>query len=184
MLFLKFDGGSLNDAGRTFYRGLFIFGALKLFTHMQLTSNKQRLIQMIQRDFWSPSNCLLQLTAKQRLFLLSMTASFVPFIAKRVYNYSFGVTENNALIFYGPSAFIGAASGITTTVLCVAAPRKKYLSIHVASLLLGAVYGLLYTHMMRRVIYRKYAAVEQCGAVGGGSGIVGFGEGAEREFRL
>ena len=61
---LDFEIYIYNDAGKTFYRGLIIYGFTYTFTKMQLTKDKQSLIKMIQRDFWRPNHCFIQMKHK------------------------------------------------------------------------------------------------------------------------
>ena len=80
---LDFDLFLQNDAGRTFYRGFVIYAGLYAFKHHNSSSVKARLVNnIIENQFWKPSNCVIQMKPRLRLFYSAMIISFVPYISR------------------------------------------------------------------------------------------------------
>ena len=155
---LKFDIFINQDTGRTFYRGLFIYGCLYSFKNFHITTNQQNLVNMVERDFWKPSNCFIQMRPRLRLFYTAMACSFIPYFTKKAAYYV--NKEEQWHLFYLPSIVVGAIDGALTSAICLAPLKSNYMMIHAFATVVGSVYGLAYSYIIRRHVFKQYKNLE------------------------
>lgn len=79
---LDFDFFMSQDAGRAFYRAVFIYGGLHLIKSYSVSHSLQRCLKFIQSDLWGSSKCYIQMRPRLRLAYVAGMASFVPYITK------------------------------------------------------------------------------------------------------
>ena len=112
---LDFDIFINNDAGRSFYRGLLIYAALHIFKHHNISPVQTRLItNVIERQFWKPSNCYVQIKPRLRWFYSAMLISFVPFASRSLMETYF---DQYFYLKHMPSAALGFINGIAIACL-------------------------------------------------------------------
>eukprot|EP00347_Sterkiella_histriomuscorum_P007632 403348171 len=95
---LDFDIFKGQDAGRTFYRGLFIFTGLYLFKNYT-----------VKTELWKGSNCFIQMRPRLRYFYVSMIAAFTPYITKLLYEKYY--QNDDFKLFYTHNSMLGMING-------------------------------------------------------------------------
>ena len=80
---LDFDLFMSQEAGRTFYRGLLLFGSLYTLRHYSVSPRLQRCFRFIETELWKSSRCFVSMRPRLRLLYTALLASYVPFFVKQ-----------------------------------------------------------------------------------------------------
>ncbi|TNV79685.1 hypothetical protein FGO68_gene212 [Halteria grandinella] len=152
---LDFDFFMSQDAGRTFYRGLFIYASLYSLKHYSLSPTIQRALNFVQTELWKPSNCFIAMRPRLRLLYVAAVASFVPYLTKRGAQKALGSEEVN--LFYGGNVGLGMVNGGMITGLCLTF-NPWYVA---GGSLIGAVQGAMWTFAFRYQLVQRYNALNQ-----------------------
>ena len=105
---------------------------------------------LIEKEFWRPSNCFIQVKPNFRWGMVSLAASFLPFLVNKAATEYF---DRFWFISYLHSFSLGTVTGTlvcSATLLSPFSAGGAYLNLGAAAI--GGVSGLAYCHVIRSAV--------------------------------